>query len=100
MHLSATWRILLANGPAEPFSAKAGMLKSAVFFMRYTKPALTLEQQVDDKFLTRGPIVPDRERALRWLRVVGYYRLSAYFLPFRIVVNSEAIPQGRASRVS
>jgi abortive infection bacteriophage resistance protein len=55
--------------------------------MRYTKPALTLEQQVDDKFLTRGLIVPDRERALRWLRVVGYYRLSAYFLPFRIVVN-------------
>lgn len=60
------------------------MLKSAgIFFMRYTKLALTYEQQLD-LLLARGLAIPDRDRALHWLKRKGYFRLSAYFLPFKI----------------
>ncbi len=51
--------------------------------MRYTKPPLTFDEQVD-LLIKRGLQIDDRERALRWLRRVSYYRLSAYFLPFKI----------------
>jgi abortive infection bacteriophage resistance protein len=51
--------------------------------MRYTKPALTYEQQLEEKLLARGLTVASRERALYWLRIIGYFRLSAYFIPFR-----------------
>lgn len=51
--------------------------------MRYTKPALTYEEQL--KLLQdRGLVIPDRERALHWLLRKGYFRLSAYFLPFKV----------------
>ncbi len=51
--------------------------------MHYTKPALTYEQQLAI-ISSRGLAIPDRERALHWLRRKGYFRLSAYFLPFKI----------------
>lgn len=50
--------------------------------MRYGKPALTFEQQFD-LLETRGLVIEDRLRAIRWLKHVSYYRLSAYFLPFK-----------------
>lgn len=50
--------------------------------MRYLKPALTFDQQLD-LLRQRGLTVHDPARALRWLRSVSYYRLSAYFLPFK-----------------
>lgn len=50
--------------------------------MRYPKQALTFEQQLD-RLQQRGLTVYDADRALRWLRGVSYYRLSAYFLPFK-----------------
>lgn len=49
--------------------------------MKYDKPATTLEQQID-LLEERGMHVPDRERAGHYLRHIGYYRLSAYWLPF------------------
>jgi abortive infection bacteriophage resistance protein len=51
--------------------------------MRYTKAASTYEQQLA-LLEGRGLVVPNRDRALRWLRAIGYYRLSAYCWPFRI----------------
>ena len=51
--------------------------------MRYTKSALTYEEQLH-LLESRGLSIPDRERALHWLRRKGYFRLSAYFLPFKI----------------
>ena len=33
--------------------------------------------------LLRGLVVPDRQHALRSLRRIGYYRLSAFSYPFR-----------------
>jgi abortive infection bacteriophage resistance protein len=50
--------------------------------MKYSKPHLPYEDQVD--LLTRrGLDCPDKERALLWLKRIGYYRLSAYFIPFK-----------------
>lgn len=50
--------------------------------MRYLKPALNFDQQLD-LLRQRGLTVRDPARASRWLRSVSYYRLSAYFLPFK-----------------
>ncbi|MEZ6234593.1 MAG: Abi family protein [Phycisphaerales bacterium] len=49
--------------------------------MEYAKPALTLEQQAD-RLLGRG-LIASRADLIERLRVVGYYRLSAYWHPFR-----------------
>jgi abortive infection bacteriophage resistance protein len=49
--------------------------------MKFTKPPLTLEQQAD-LLLSRG-MVGDRHLMVSRLRVVNYYRLSAYWYPFR-----------------
>jgi abortive infection bacteriophage resistance protein len=50
--------------------------------MQYAKIALTFEEQLT-LLQERGLQVLDRERAMRWLSKVSYYRLSAYFLPFK-----------------
>mgnify|MGYP001042367001 FL=1 len=36
-----------------------------------------------DRLAKRGMVIPDRERALRYLRHIGYYRLSPYAIPFQ-----------------
>lgn len=54
--------------------------------MKFTKPAYTAEQHI--KLLeNRGLTVPDHDRAKRYLLTIGYYRLSAYFLPFQSAAN-------------
>ena len=50
--------------------------------MDYTKPALTYEDQLN-LLVSRNLACTDRPRALEWLQRIGYYRLSAYFIPFR-----------------
>lgn len=50
--------------------------------MEYTKPWLSLEQQVD-RLGSRGIDVADREHAIALLRAIGYYRLTGYLYPFR-----------------
>jgi abortive infection bacteriophage resistance protein len=51
--------------------------------MRYEKPALTLDEQVQ-RWRDRGLAVPDANRAKGYLAAIGYYRLSAYCLPFEL----------------
>lgn len=60
--------------------------------MRYSKPPLTYDQQLE-LLLSRGLTVEDKPRALRWLKRIGYYRLSAYYIPFRIM-NSDNFRPG------
>ncbi|HKM24501.1 MAG TPA: Abi family protein [Corynebacterium sp.] len=48
----------------------------------YTKPHLTFESQLN-QLEERGLAVGDRQRGLEALKRVGYYRLSAYWYPFR-----------------
>lgn len=47
----------------------------------YTKPALT-EQELLDRWQSRGLQLGDRARAARYIRHIGYYRLSAYVRTF------------------
>jgi abortive infection bacteriophage resistance protein len=61
-------------------------LKSAgfsFFRMKYGKPPLPYPDQLT-LLVSRNLTCPDPARALEWLRRLGYYRLSGYFLPFRI----------------
>lgn len=60
--------------------------------MKYTKPPLTFGDQLA-LMKQRGLVVTDDGRALRWLKRVSYYRLSGYFLPFR-VPNSDSFGDG------
>lgn len=49
--------------------------------MGFNKPALSLLAQV--KLLkSRGLIINDDQRVIRYLEHIGYYRLSAYMIPF------------------
>lgn len=49
---------------------------------RYTKPYLTTDQQVA-LLISRGMAISDVEKAKSCLARIGYYRLSAYWFPFR-----------------
>lgn len=60
---------------------------------RYTKPALDHEDLVD-RMIDRGLVVPDRDRTLRYLRHIGYYRFSPYLIPFRVTPSSEKLRDG------
>lgn len=48
----------------------------------YTKPHLTVDEQVE-LLRSRRLVIDDRQAAARWLRMVGYYRLSGYWYPYR-----------------
>jgi len=49
----------------------------------YSKPHLSVNQQIE-LLADRGMLMPaDREQAGNWLRRIGYYRLSGYWYPFR-----------------
>lgn len=67
-------------------TCSAGKPKCGGFFflgvcVKYAKPSLTFEQQAD-LLLSRG-LVADRETLVRRLGAVSYYRLSAYWYPYR-----------------
>jgi abortive infection bacteriophage resistance protein len=48
----------------------------------YSRPHLTYEKQLD-QLKSRGLAVTDDAAALAYLKRLGYYRLSAYWYPFR-----------------
>jgi len=50
--------------------------------MKYKKDSLTFEEQAD-LIISRGLIVDDKERLVSILHSVNYYRLSAYWYPFK-----------------
>jgi len=49
--------------------------------MRYNKPPITVDQQAQ-LLIERGLTCNDFPRLKRYLESIGYYRLSAYWLPF------------------
>jgi abortive infection bacteriophage resistance protein len=59
--------------------------------MRYEKPARVFESQLD-LLVGRGLTVANRLVAIRWLKNVSYYRLSAYMLPFKAAGVEAFIP--------
>ncbi len=54
--------------------------------MRYSKPFQSPPQQIDI-LKARGLIVSDEQKARAYLERIGYYRLSGYAYPFRVVVT-------------
>ncbi len=50
--------------------------------MQYQHVPTTIDQQIE--FLQSRGIVGDEELLRRWLKTVGYYRLSAYWLPWEL----------------
>lgn len=52
--------------------------------MKYNKPALSFEQQAQ-RLIDRGLIVRDKATLVLYLSRVNYYRLSAYWFPFKLV---------------
>jgi len=50
--------------------------------VKFSKPPLTLSQQLA-KWQSRGLVVADTAKALHYLKFIGYYRFSAYTLPFQ-----------------
>ena len=51
--------------------------------MDYTKPALSFEQQAQ-RLLDRGLIAKGKNEIVSCLKSVNYYRLSAYWYPFKV----------------
>lgn len=56
--------------------------------MKFTKPPLTLAQQLA-KWQSRGLVVGNEAKALHYLRFIGYYRFSAYTLPFQDLAHPD-----------
>lgn len=50
--------------------------------LHYDKPPLALDELVG-RLSDRGLQIPDPDRAGRYLRHIGYYRLSPYTIPFQ-----------------
>lgn len=51
--------------------------------MRYNKPPLSIDDQLT-RLEHRGLAIPDKDKAKRYMLHIGYYRLSAYALPYEI----------------
>jgi len=51
--------------------------------MKPVKPPITYKEQLE-KFRSRGCIIENEEEAIDILTKVNYYRLTAYFLPFKM----------------
>lgn len=56
--------------------------------MDYQKPPLTTEEHIK-QLKRRGLNIPDEQRAANYLDHIGYYRLSAYCLPFEHKANAD-----------
>ena len=52
---------------------------------KYSKPFKSLQDQAE--LLIKRGLVGDKDEICKRLRYVGYYRLSAYWYPFRILVD-------------
>ncbi len=59
----------------------------------FDKPPLTLDALVE-RLHSRGLAIPDVDRAGRYLRHIGYYRLSPYTIPFRESGPREVFREG------
>jgi len=57
--------------------------------MKYSKPPLSLDQQVA-LLQARGLAIPDQQEAVHHLKNIGYYRLSGYAFPFQVKASLPA----------
>ena len=65
--------------------------------MKYSKPALTREQQAD-LLISRG-MIGDRDHIISQLSAVNYYRLSGYWHTFRLLPDHDFSPNTTFDKV-
>lgn len=63
--------------------------------LTYDKPPLSLDELVG-RLVDRGLDISDPDRARRYLRHIGYYRLSPYTIPFRQISSDHLFRGGTA----
>lgn len=56
--------------------------------MKYTKLPLPIENQID-LLISRGMVIPDWDRAFRYLSHISYFRLRGYWIPFETPDNGK-----------
>lgn len=59
--------------------------------LTYAKPHLTLDEQAS--LLQSRGMVLDHPQAVKWLGMIGYYRLSGYWYPYRLLVDGARTDQ-------
>lgn len=73
----------ITNNTCQAYAVRYAQIGGFSFlFMKYTKPALTITEQIN-LLESRGLIIPDRIKAETYLSNISYYRLSAYVYPFK-----------------
>lgn len=86
LQLARTKYIISLTTPATPlFDAqlwRVFLCHKEPIIVEYKKPPLTHEQHLH-LLLERGLRIHNKETTLNCLKHIGYYRLSAYFLPFK-----------------
>lgn len=63
--------------------------------LQYDKPPMALDA-LADRLAERRLQIPDTDRAVRYLRHIGYYRLSPYTIPFRQGRTGHLLREGTA----
>lgn len=63
---------------------------------RYNKQPLSIDEQIK-RLQDRGMRIDDAARAKRYLTNIGYYRLSAYWLPFEHLLPNRPVPPASVS---
>jgi len=58
--------------------------------MAYNKPWRSYQDQLV-QLTQRGLIVTEPEKALNYLERIGYYRLSGYWYPFRVLRDANRV---------
>ena len=66
--------------------------------MKYNKPHLTYNEQVS-LLRQRGLIIDDPPKAVEALKRIGYYRLSGYFYPMRVIQRQKTDHSNRPQRL-
>ena len=103
-HLTQSCRLLFTTPPR--LLAHQSTPKSGGFYLpthytcransptrHYSKPALN-ENDLVKRYLERGLTSADRDRAARYLRHIGYYRLSPYTIPFQVDRTNHSFTPG------
>ncbi len=58
-------------------------------FVKYSKPPLTIDDQIT-LLTSRGMVIPDLDRARRYLSHISYFRLRGYWIPFEQPASAPA----------
>ncbi len=82
-YLAFNLQSLLTTPPTPLNDAHHGGLLFLVWNLKYSKPPLSHEEQLN-QLGQRGLMCTDRTESFHYLEHLNYYRLAAYWLPFEM----------------